>query len=298
MKLNKLSLKNQSLFARYLDHVPRELAAFSFANIYIWQALYEINWALIENALCVFFRDPLGCFMYLPPLAKEPVSSKVLAQAFRLMEKINRNSGVSRIENIPQTDSALYRQAGYTVREKYPDYLCLRKELELLSGNDFKSQRAACNYFVKHCDHACAMLTPAARADCLALFTLWAKERKAAHPDTVYCGMLEDSFKTLQVALDNYRSLHFSGIVVKVNKKIRGFSFGYELNAHTFCVLYEVTDLKIKGLAQYIFREFSRKLPGYKYINIMDDSGIKSLAQTKLAYRPLRLVRAYIATLS
>ena len=79
-----------------------------------------------------------------------------------------------------------------------------------------------------------------------------------------------------------------------LNKEIKAFSFGYRLNCNTFCILYEITDLGIKGLAQFIFRRFSQELKGYKYINIMDDSGLENLRKTKLAYKPARLISAYI----
>jgi uncharacterized protein len=65
---------------------------------------------------------------------------------------------------------------------------------------------------------------------------------------------------------------------------------------NTFCILYEITDLGIKGLAQFIFRRFSQELKGYKYINIMDDSGLENLRKTKLAYKPTRLIPAYIVS--
>jgi uncharacterized protein len=296
MKLNKLSLKDQKLFNRYLNYIPGELSAFSFANIYIWKSLYDVNWALVDHSLCIFFHDALGCFMYLPPLAKNKVSQVCLAEAFALMEKSNQHQRICRIENITQAQTDDYLRAGYLIREKYPDYLCLRSDLEHLTGNKFKSQRAAYNYFIKHYDYAVSPLKPGTYADCLVLFDSWVKERKAANRDAVYCGMLEDNYKVIRVALNNYKPLHFEGIVVRVDKKIKGFSFGYKLNSHTFCVLYEITDLSVKGLAQFIFRQFCSQLKDYKYINIMDDSGLKNLARTKLAYKPVRLVSAYIAT--
>jgi hypothetical protein len=83
---------------------------------------------------------------------------------------------------------------------------------------------------------------------------------------------------------------------VRIDHEIKAFSFGYQLSKDIFCILYEITDLSIKGLAQFIFRQFSQELKDYKYINIMDDSGLESLAKTKLAYRPLRLIPAYVIT--
>jgi uncharacterized protein len=295
MKLNKLSLSDQKLFNRYLNGCPQELAAFSFANIFIWRTLYTINWVIIRESLCIFFRDSVGCFMYLPPLAVS-FDSEVIQQVFGIMDEVNKNRDISRIENIPQEQSEDYRVLGYLCREKYPDYLCLRSNLAQLEGNQFKSQRAACNYFIKHYDCDWSSLCLVDRKDCLDLFEAWVVERKAQGQDDVYCYMLEDSRKVLQEALASYKQLNLKGIVVRVDKKIKGFSFGCKLNSNTFCILYEITDLMVKGLAQFIFRQFSQELKEYKYLNIMDDSGLENLRKTKLSYKPARLIPAYIAT--
>ncbi|MDO8489670.1 MAG: phosphatidylglycerol lysyltransferase domain-containing protein, partial [Candidatus Omnitrophota bacterium] len=252
MKLNKLCLKDQKVFDRYLAFSRHELAAYSFANIYIWKALYDIEWAIIKDSLCIFFRDPLGCFMYLAPLARQPQPG-VIQQAFAIMDKFNKNKDICRIENISQEDLVYYRSLGYRCIEKYPDYLCLRSDIALFKGNKFKSQRAAYNYFIKHYDFGVGVLKLADQADCLDLFGWWIKERKAQCSDAVYCGMLEDNRQVIQEAFTNYKQLDLEGIVVRVDKKIKAFSFGYRLNSNIFCILYEITDLAIKGLAPFIF---------------------------------------------
>ena len=293
--MRKLTLKDRKLFNKYLNLSTRELAAFSFANIYIWRSIYDIQWQIIENSLCIFFQDRIGAFMYLPALAKER-QPKVIKEAFAIMDKINKNKDISRIENIQREDLDYYRALGYLAREKYPDYLCLRDDLVSLGGNKFKSQRASYNYFIKHYDFDWQRLRLSDRAEVLGLFNSWIKQRRAQCSDDIYCGMLEDSRKVIKDALINYKQLDLAGIVVKVDKKIKAFSFGYKLNDFTFCILYEITDLSIKGLAQFIFRKFSQELKGYKYINIMDDSGLENLRKTKLSYKPVRLIPAYIVT--
>jgi len=295
MKLNSLSLKDRGLFDRYLYSRRHELSAFSFVNIYIWRPFYRIQWCFVERTLCVFFRDRLGCFLYLPPLGTKP-SPDAVRRIFREMDKFNKNRDISRIENIPAEDLEYYRTLGYRCREKDPDYLCARQDLAELKGNRFKPQRASCNYFIKHFDYEWRKLTLADRKDCLELFDSWAAERKGKCGDEVYRGMLQDSRSVLQRAFGSYKNLGLEGIVVKVSGEIKAFSFGCRLNKDTFCLLYEITDISIKGLAQFIFRQFSRALEGYRYINIMDDSGLENLRKTKLSYHPQRLVSAYIAT--
>jgi len=295
MKLNKLILKDRGLFNKQLKLSRHELASFSFANIYIWRAIFDIQWCLIEKSLCIFFRDKIGCFMYLPPLAKErrPAAIK---QAFLIMDGVNQNKDISRIENIEEGDLDYYRAIGYLCHRKYPEYLCSRSDLELLKGNKFKSQRASYNYFVKHHNFEATRLKLTDMADCLKLFNQWVDERKAHCSEDVYCGMLEDNRKVIKEALTNYKYLGLEGIAVRINKQLKGFTFGYKINDDSFCVLYEITDLSVKGLAQFIFRSFSTSLKDYRYINIMDDSGLDNLAKVKLSYKPRRLIPAYIAT--
>jgi len=70
VKLNKLFLRDKKIFDRYLNLGRHELSVYSFADIYIWNKIFDIRWAVIEKNLCVFFQDNIGAFLYLTPLAK------------------------------------------------------------------------------------------------------------------------------------------------------------------------------------------------------------------------------------
>lgn len=294
MKLNELSVKDKGLFAKYLGLGKHELSTCAFENIYIWKGLFDIEWIIFENSLCIFFKDKIGSFLYLPPLAKKK-SPDVLKKVFEAMDKFNKNKEISRIENIEEKDLAFYQDLGYECKEKFCDYVCERSDLVKLQGNKFKSQRASFNYFVKHYQFEYLPFSLRYRDDCLKLYNSWMRERRTRTHDCLYLGMLEDSQSCLKKALDKYKNLDFIARVVRINKEIKAFTFGFKLNPDTLCILYEITDLSIKGLAQFIFREFSSELKDYRYINIMDDSGLKNLKEVKLSYNPIKLIPAYIA---
>jgi len=294
MKLNKLTVKDKKLFDKFLSLKTHSLSVYAFENIYIWKGLFDIRWALIEDSLCIFFKDRIGCFLYLPPLSKNK-NPAAIKEVFKIMDGLNKNKEVSRIENIEEEDVSFYRGLGYTGSNKSYDYLCRKTDLVQLKGNQFKSKRACFNYFIKHYESRYLPFSLKYRDECLELYDSWVKERKTKNQDHIYQGMLEDSRRSLKNALDNYADLNFIGRVVKVDKKIKAFTFGFKLNSDTFCILYEITDLSVKGLSQFIFRRFCSELQGYKYINIMDDSGLENLKQVKLSYRPLKLIPAYIA---
>ncbi|MDP2905808.1 MAG: phosphatidylglycerol lysyltransferase domain-containing protein [Candidatus Omnitrophota bacterium] len=293
MKLNDLSLRDKEIFSKYLSLSSHELSVYNFINIYIWIGLFEIKWALINKSLCVFFQDRIGAFLYLPPLAQTH-DPETVEKVFSILDSINANKEISRIENVEAGDLEFYRGLGLKCAQKSWDYLCSRQSLAELKGDKLKSKRAAYNYFVKNYSFEFLPFTKKDLGGCLKLYQTWAEDRRGDNPDMMYRAMLEDSCNAVEILLKHYDKLNCVGRIVKVNSKIKGFTFGYKLNADTFCVLYEITDLSIKGLAQFIFRALSQEMTDYKYINIMDDSGLENLKKVKLSYRPVKLVPAYI----
>ena len=293
MKLNKLTLKDKKLFNQFLGLNTHELAAYAFENIYIWKGLFDIGWIVIEDCLCIFFKDKIGCFLYLAPLGNN--KPQVLERVFKVLDNFNQNKEISRIENIEEKDAPFYQNLGFDCQIKSYDYLCARYDLVNLEGNKFKSKRSCLNYFIKHNKFEYLPFSPECRHNCLKLYNRWRQERKVNNQEPLYCGMLDDTLNSLTTMLEGYRDLDIVGRVVKIDGAIKAFTFGFKLNSGTFCILYETADLSIKGLAQFIFRSFCSELENYKYINIMDDSGLEGLKRVKLSYRPLRLNPAYIA---
>lgn len=295
MKLNRLSIKDKAIFCKYLGKNANELAAYAFENIYIWKELFRIEWVIIEDSLCVFFEDKIGCFLYLAPLGKNKRPG-VLEKVFKFMDDLNKNNEISRIENVQRKDLPFYQDLGYECKEKFGDYLCKRADLVRLQGNKFKHKRAAFNYFIKHYKFEYLPFALRYKDDCLKLYNCWMTQRRAQNQDPIYQDMLQDSQHCLKIMLDNYSDLDLLGRLVKIDEKTRAFTFGFKLSPDTFCILYEITDLSIKGLAQFIFRQFCSELKGYKYINIIDDSGLENLKRVKRSYQPIRLIPSYIVT--
>lgn len=295
MKLNNLSLRDRDVFSKYLNRSGHGLSVYSFENIYIWKGLFEIKWAFIQESLCVFFYDKIGAFLYLSPLSQN-LEPDVVKEVFGILDGINANKEISRVENAEENDLAAYRAMGLISREKSVDYLCLRRDLSELKGDKFRHKRAAYNYFVANFPYEYKPYSTKDLEVCFRLYNAWAAKRRQDNPDPFYRAMLQDSLKALKILLKHYDSLDCLGRVVKIDGKIKGFTFGFKLNSETFCILYEITDLSIKGLAQFIFRAFCAELAEYKYINIMDDSGLENLKKVKLSYRPVKLVPAYTIT--
>ncbi len=247
--------------------------------------------------------------MPLPPVGPRsgvgsfsPSSLKdVLSQVMEFMQAHNRGTQVTRIENIPFDLKDQLSDWGYRVTSKDSDYLYHTADLVNLKGNPYKSHRAAYNRFLRGHRIRLAPYRIQDRDTCLALYQRWVHQKeeipltRSSLNDQVARLMLRDSASAHRVVLQEYRELGLTGRVLWVDGAIRGYTFGYPRSREVFCVLLEVADRSVYGLAQYLFREFCREHKHYPFTNTMDDSGLQSLARSKRAYHPVQLVANFIA---
>lgn len=293
MELKPLALGDKAVFDRYLGKRRHELAQYSFPNIYCWKKLFTIRWGILKGALCVFFQDAMGCFLYLPPLGIPP-DPAVIEPCFGIMDAVNKNRRISRIENAEEDDVEGFTALGYPHALKSHDFIYSRPALAALRGDPLKAKRAAVNRFIRANRFSCGPYLPAHKEECLSLYKEWMRGRGETTPEPVYRGMLSDSLNSLEVILDDFSSLDMTGLVVQVGGAIRAFTLGCRMNDDTLCVLFETADLGIKGLSQFIFREFCARHEGFCFVNAMDDSGLDNLKRVKMSYRPRKLAAAYI----
>lgn len=287
------------------------LSSFSFPNIFLWSDFFDFQFETIEGYLCVFARNEIGCFLYLPPL-KKGVSAKeikedgaearnfraAVLESFRVMGKTNKTSRISRVENVEPDYQDFFPQGEFIWTKKADEYCYAREDIAGLNGNPYKSKRAAYNQFVKNYHHDFRVFEREMSADCLALYESWAKNRLGKSKDDVYNHMLLENRQVHELAMRYADELGLIGRVVKVDGKIRAYSFGYPLNEMMFCVLFEITDLAMNGLSVFIFREFCRdpQVQRYQLVNVMDDFGMENIARVKKSFRPTLLLPSYVVT--
>ncbi|MCM8782251.1 MAG: phosphatidylglycerol lysyltransferase domain-containing protein [Candidatus Omnitrophica bacterium] len=295
--LRKLLIGDKTLFERYIANIDKPFSTYSFIANYIWTDLLDYYWTLIDDSLCLFCKTNGTIFMPLLPIPshRKCLTKKVIRKCFELMAKFNKNKDCSRIEDISKKDLTFFEDLGYKTKKKGCEYICGQKELANLSGDKYKAKRALYNYFVKNYKFQYREFKNQDSQDCIRLFRHWAKGRSAVYKNNYYGALLEDSYLAHKKAMERYEELKLIGRVVVIDNKISAYTFGYELDKETFVILFEISDLNIKGLSQFIFREFCRELDKFKYINLMDDSGLENLRKTKLSYRPIRIEETFCA---
>lgn len=295
MDFRPLVLKDKKIFDAAFKRHSHALAAYSFENIYIWRSLFALSWADVRGLVCLFFKNNAGCFMNFPPLGG--FDPDVVMSCFEVMESLNKNKEVSRIENVEEENLAVFKKRGFRSYEKNREYIVASRAIAFLSGEQFKHQRNLYNFFVKHNEALFRNYEAKDQKDVLELCESWSRERRLKNTDPIYRAMLEDSFKALSVLMKDFKKLGCRAKVVVCGGKIRAFTSGFEISPELFCVNFEIADLAIKGLAQFTFSEFAKTLSQYREINMMDDSGIENIRRTKLLFRPTRLVPSHTVLL-
>lgn len=291
--LQPLTLKDKPLFDQYARQISVELSRYAFAPHYIWRHFFDFYWTIIDDQFCLFANQDGDYFMPILPMGQS-LNQSVIRQAYRFILEANRAKQIARIENVPSGLIPFFSRLGFRAVQKETEYLYKTEALIQLKGDRYKSKRAAYNLLTRN--HPAAQLQPyqpTHLADCLALYESWQQERWVQSHDDIYRAILEDSRHSHQAGLMNYEKLGLIGRVVFIDGVLRGYTFGYPLNSDIFCILFEVTDLGIKGLAQFIFREFCREQAAYCWINTMDDSGLDNLKRVKQSYRPAKQLSSY-----
>jgi len=296
--LRPLALEDRSWFEARLAAHPApgdRLAAHSFPCHFIWRDLFAYEWMELEDHVCLVAGDSEGSFLALPPIGPAPCGP-AMAEALGFLSERNKAGALTRIENVPESLAGCCRDLGYRVRPKGPDYLYRRDDLVGLHGDRYKSRRVDYNHCVKQSGPRLRAFRPEDADGCRVLYRQWREGVKGDASADLSRHMAADAESAHRVGIARAADLGLIGRVVEVEGRIAAYTFGYPLDATTFCVLFETTDRRVKGLGAYIFREFCRELAPYEFINTMDDSGLDGLRRAKLAYHPIRLVESYIVS--
>ncbi len=274
----------------------QSLAAYSPTYHYMWNGLLAYWWMELQGALCLFAQSPDGWFMSLPPIGAGSNEAS-LFEAMGLLRRWNGDSPVSRVENVPAQLASELERLGYHVMPKDPDYLYRAADLAALAGDRYKSQRALCNRFEREQSFEMDSYQVRDRQGCRALLRDWSRQKQSEGLESFGVMLLADAAPAHEVIWSQASALRITGKVVKTRGRLCGYTFGYWLTSATFCVLLEVTDRTLPGLAQYLFRETCRTAvaEGAEYINAMDDAGLPGLRASKQTYHPAMLIPNFVA---
>lgn len=214
------------------------------------------------------------------------------------------------------------------------DYVYDTARMIDLAGGDLASKRQAKNRFMRNHAHRVETYDAAQHLQpCFALLGNWNDHQSQQHVDAPGTNAIKRQKELLatELALQHADALGLVGMVVYVEEersgpgvpasesidektgtgtvsssdgssspnrdgwRIGGFTLGERLGKDQSSIVIEKTDLRLKGLAQFIFSEFCRgHWSDRPLVNVGDDWGLDTLAWTKQSYRPVKLLKKFV----
>ncbi|NTV28785.1 MAG: DUF2156 domain-containing protein [Candidatus Omnitrophica bacterium] len=290
-------LRERSRFEAAAGRRSGHLSAGAFPNLFVWQDAFDFDFQELDGRLCVYARQPVGSFLYLPPVGGV-LSPDIIRRVFASLRARNHGGGLSRIENVGREELSAFDPALYEFAERGKEYIYFRRDIAALDGQALKSKRHDVNLVERKHSPSYRAYAPGDREACRELFERWLDRKLGALDDDLDAlprHMLEDSRGVHACLLELAGPLGLTGRVAEVNGQVAAYTFGCRLDPDTFCVLAEVADPDVAGLASFIFRALAddETVRPFRYLNAMDDYGLPAMARTKLSWRPKFLEPVY-----
>lgn len=273
---------------------PDELSTSIAVTFLIWQSLMRFWWAEVEGGISLVAEQAGTFFMPIPPFGSDLVNAAT--SAVDLLDQLNRNPAVSRIERVSESQMRKLKTARFSCRWQGEEYLYERKALAELAGGRYKSQRWNDNQARRRYHPSYEPYSSSDLQACLYLYARWRAGKEPKSPDRYSAALMEDSFYAHWKALTHIEEWQLMARVARVDGKIAAYTVGAPISRELFLVLLEIADPDYSGLGCYLFREFCRELEGHQWINTMDDSGLSSLRRSKQSYHPMRLIPFFTVT--
>lgn len=287
-KFKPLDLEDKLTISRHLKLIPKNICELSLGNIFIWKALDNTQLTCINHNVCMLLSQANE-----PPYFLEPLGHHRLEETVEVMLR-----HIGKISRVSESFASRLPEGKYKLtplRNQF-DYIYLTKELAELKGRKFDGKRNHIKRFkAKHPDYEFVPLTPDHRKEALELFERWFKIREESRyfPRLAYNAQKA----AVTAAFSKFEQLELLGGALLIDRSLKGFTLGSQLNSEMVSVHFLYSDPELPGIFQTILWEACNKtFSAFKYIDLEQDLGIPGLRTAKLSYHPLRLEEKFEVT--
>ena len=285
--------QDKELYNKYLPFTAHRGCEYTFANLLMWgeQKTAEIDGVLLRLS----FYDNHYSYAF-------PIGSGNIKKAIEEIISDAEERG------IPCSFFGVYKEDAEILEEFFPerfafikardsfDYVYDITALATLKGRKYHSKRNHLHRFAESFPDYC--VEPLDKHNLHKVSELaenWYEQKLLDNPD----GDFEMEKTALSVALSNYETLQFEGLLLKNGDDILAFTLGSRMNSDTFDVHFEkaVTPAAYVAINNEFAKYINNKYPEIKYLDREEDMGLEGLRKAKISYRPHKLTEKFRAVL-
>ncbi|PIS47500.1 MAG: hypothetical protein COT17_03165 [Elusimicrobia bacterium CG08_land_8_20_14_0_20_51_18] len=287
--------ENYSEFKKIFENLKYELSYYSLSSVFMWDGcLQKVSYAFRDGTLLlaeIDLENPEKKRLLMPVSEKEFPPSRLQeflsACGYRYYYYAPEDY-VEKHRKELETLFNVYEQAGCM------DYVYNTEDLALLKGGKYSKKRNLISQFEKnYVDNNLVetlVLNKSNTGDITDFLAYWEKE----NPEDLRLDMKDCEKKAIKNALMYWEEYELFGLSVYLEGKMAGFAIASRLTADTVTLNFEKGNKKIKGLYQFLDREFAKTLPSTcKFVNKEADMGKPGLVKAKESYYPVKKIKSY-----
>lgn len=299
LNFKKVEITDSEILIPHLNKYSQDSCQHSFSLMMGLSEKYGDEFCFVGNVLFVHRskQDTESKRVYLAPLGELSDNPKLYIDML-LEDAADHNCKLS-FETV--TDNFVKILEEYyperfeiTGSRDMAEYIYTTSNMVVLPGSKLAAKRNRINAFNSAYENVVVeMISTDNFEDVRTFQTQWHAERTSYEADP----RLDIENDSINMYLDNYDRMHFSGIIVYVDRSVAGYAAGVPLSGQCMDEVIEKGDRNIIGIYQVLCREFARLCcEGYKYINREEDIGIEGLRRAKESYKPDHLIDKYYAS--
>lgn len=277
MKCENLDFNHKNILYEKLKKVDTPIAEYSFANLYLFRNIHDYK-LVRDESLFIKGKSVDGYTFLMPTSNPKDIDMEYL-------KKIS-----SEVDFIFPIDEQWLEHFGddivYSNCEGETDYIYTVDKISTYKGRKLHKKRNLLKQFLRDYSFECQPLTDKNVHDAFDILDVWQDEIDLSPEET--------DFYACQEALNMHEDLILCGLIYYVNGEPGGFIMGEELNSQTFVIHFAKGKKNIKGIYQFIYNDFAKRLPKkYNYLNFEQDLGKTALRIAKSSYVPDIMYKKY-----
>lgn len=282
-----VTLDDKEFFRDFFSRYPSQHSDNSFATMICWSEYAHYRFVNIGDAVVISseidgdlsFRGPFGEY-----------DDSLLISTLNLAKKYGNDFAYEIFDKKTMLRVLKYISKDVMIQERdFFDYVYLTDNLAGLSGKNFQNIRKQINKFRNNCSYETKEISTEHLDQIHEFLVKWCEWKKCDQKKVLNYEMDATTF-----AVNHFRELELSGIILKNEDDIIAMAIYEELNPETIVVHFEKGLPKCRGSYKVINNETAKAVMGrYKFINRESDLGAAGLREAKMRYHPDHFSKVY-----
>jgi len=291
----QITLEDKPIFDRFFRQRRYENAECNFTNMYMWRKGYSIEWAVIDDFLCIKAGRPDSTPFILCPFGLD--DSALGSVIDKVADYLTQHQLPFIMKGVSEEMMTVLQKVKpgfltFSDDRNNHDYVYSTEDLINLAGRKYHSKQNHLNFFKRTYEYRYEAITSELIQPCMLSAREWYTTHNGSDDDS-----LKREYQAIIDVLANFERLAVQGGAIMLDNKVAAFSFGEKLNSDT-AVIHVEKGLDVRGLYQVINQEFCRNAwSDLAYVNREEDMGIEGLRRAKLSYHPVKMIKKYSAVL-